>query len=345
MAWGLVGAGLLIASLAVSGVLVSGGSHASPASASSSRTLTSSMASASAQSTPPAGARRGRPGNFWGGAGFAGRMGGFFTVTGVNSGTDTITATGRGKQTITITVATTTTYTMARQSISLGQITTGEQIAVRGARTSATAISASSITVVLPTESGKVTNLSPLTISGFNNTSHTIDVGSSTTYTMAGQRATLGDIAIGTFIVAQGTTNSGSSLNALMITIQTPRAGGQVSASSPDSVGGTAYTITERQNGTMTIDGTGSTVYVGPSGATVNSSTIVKGTFIMAEGTLSTDGKTLTALRITVMPARTGNWGPGRGFGNGKGGFGHRGGPGGWATPSPTAAATAGTGV
>src|SRR5262249_26230218 len=141
-------------------------------------------------------------------------------------------------------------------------------------------------------------NGSTLTLTGFDGASHTITIDSATRYQKAGQSATLADVTVGTAIVAEGTLQSDGSLHAVRITIQVPRIAGQVTA-----VNGTSYTVSGRFGTTYTVATTSSTTYINPEGTTASATAIKTGTFIIAEGTLSADGKTLTALRIVVLPA------------------------------------------
>ena len=276
------------------------------------------------------------------GANRAGRFSGGLTISGISG--STITATVRGTQTMTITVTSSTKYTKAGAAITLAALQQGDQIAVQGTRSAQGTMVATSIQIVLPRETGVVTavNGSTLTITGFDGSSHTVTLSGSTTYTRAGQSAAQSDVTTGTSINVEGTTNTDGSLNALLVTIQTPRVAGQVSAVSSGS-----YTIANRAGTSdKTVVTTSSTLYVDMSGTSVQASTIVKGTEISAEGTLSSDGKTLTALRITVFSAtRSGMMGTGSGsFGQGGGMRGHgRGAPN--ASPTATPAATTGTGV
>jgi hypothetical protein len=108
-------------------------------------------------------------------------------------------------------------------------------------------------------------------------------------------------------------------------------------------VNGSSYTVTARFGTTYTVNATTSTTYVNPDGTASSASAVKTGVFIAAQGTLSADGKTLTAQRIVVAPAGTG-----RGFGVRRHGLG-RGGPGFWkgragagsaGTTAPTTTAT-----
>ena len=281
----------------------------------------------------------GGPGGFggpgaYGGFGYRGRGG--LTVTGVNG--NTITATGRGGQAITVTVSATTVYTEAGQTASLSDVTPGTNIAVQstnagtgsmGTGTNTTTITATAIYIILPREAGVVTavNGNILTITGFDGAARTINVTDSTRYQSAGQTAALSNITTGTAIVAEGTTDANGVLTAKVVTIQVPRIGGQVTA-----VDGSSYTVSGRDGTTYTVNTTGSTIYVNPNGSSATTTPMIaKGAFIMAEGTLSTDGKTLTAQRIFVVPVGANGMGNGfgrhggRGYGFGGQGFGGQG--------------------
>jgi hypothetical protein len=261
------------------------------------------------------GGRHGGEG-FGGYGGFARFGRGAFTVTGVSG--NTISATWRGGQAITITVGVSTTYSEAGASATLADVHTGSMIAVKGTRSGNNAVNATAITIILPSEVGVVTNVngSTLTITGFDGASHTINTDSNTRFDKAGATAALSDVTNGAAIVAQGPVASDGTMTAVRITIQLPRLAGQVTA-----VNGSSYTISGRFGSSDTVNTTSSTTYVNANGSNAASSAVISGTYIMAEGTLSSDGKTLTAQRITVVPARGGR----SGGDSDNGGFGHRG--------------------
>lgn len=280
----------------------------------------------------------GGPGRFGGMGGFGGMAGGIgLTVTGVSG--NTITATGPFSRNVTITVTGSTTYTEAGSTVSLAAVQKGEQIAVRGTRTSPGVLTATSVSILLPREGGLVTGVSgdTITTSGMNGKSESILVTAATKYQKAGTTATLTDVTPGVAINAEGTQNSDGSLTAQVVMIEMPRAMGQVTAVTSGS-----YTLSGRNGSALTVTTSGSTTYVSPTGSTVQASAITSGTYIMAEGTLSADGKTLAATRITVLPAGSnGGWG-----GHGMGGFGHRGGgPGGMGSPTPGSGSQGQTGT
>jgi hypothetical protein len=258
------------------------------------------------------------------GWGFGGRRGhvGFgrvLAVTGVSG--NTITAAGRRGQTVTVQVSATTAYTEAGASASLADIHPGSVIAVRGSRanTSATTINATAITILLSREAGVVTSVSgtTITLTGFDGASHTVIVTGQTRYQKAGASAGLSDVSPGTAIVAAGTLDSSGTLTAVRVTIRVPTVAGEVTA-----VNGSSYTVTARFGTTYTVNATSSTTYVNRDGTAASASAVQVGTYIAAQGTLSADGKTLTAQRILVVPPGTG-----RGFGFGRHGVGS-GGPG-----------------
>ena len=310
-----------LAAIVVAGSLVTGGAafaatqagNTTVAAASPSGTVSTARTATGTSMEPHDGyGHGGRPGLY-------GR-GGALTVTKVNG--NTITATGRAGQTVTVQVSATTTYTEAGTAASLADIHAGSVIAVQGssASTSARTIDATAITILLPTEAGVVTNVSgnTLTLTAFDGATHTVTVSGSTRYQKAGQSATLGDISTGTAIVAEGTLNSDGSLSAARVTIQEPRVAGQVTA-----VNGSSYTVTGAFGQRYTVTTTSSTTYVNADGTTASASAVKAGVAIIAQGTLSSDGKTLTAQRVIIAPTGAGY---GVGPGGGRFGFGGRGG-------------------
>ncbi|HEX8917283.1 MAG TPA: DUF5666 domain-containing protein [Chloroflexota bacterium] len=86
-------------------------------------------------------------------------------------------------------------------------------------------------------------------------------------------------------------------------------ADGTVTAVNGDTVTVKADSDTGNPNeysSVTTIVLTGSTQYNAPtngSSATAGKSSVKTGTYIMAEGTVSSDGKTLTATRVSILPA------------------------------------------
>jgi hypothetical protein len=212
--------------------------------------------------------------------------------------------------TVTITVDSSTTFTRAGQTASLSDVQVGSVLNVEGAVTGTT-IAATKIEIVLPERAGVVTavNGNSLTLTGFDARTYTISTGSSTVYQRAGQASTASDIAVGSLISAEGTLSSdGSTLNALEVTIELPHVAGQVTA-----VNGNTLTVQSPDGTTATVLLTGTTTYsAGPQG-TASKSDITTGSFIVAEGTLGSDGS-LTALQVDIPSAVRGSIGTGTSF-------------------------------
>ncbi len=262
------------------------------------------------------GANNGGPGNGGpgnGGSGMGPGRAGALTVSGVSG--QTITAKRPDGTSVTVNVTASTHYTRAGKTVSLSAITAGEAIHVMGQRNSDGSIAATRVDIVLPHAGGKVTAISgsTITIQDRQGATQAIHTSASTTVQRAGQAASLGDIVVGAQIGAEGTKNSDGSLNAEVIQIVLPRAGGQIK-----SVSGSTITVTDpRGASTTTIHVTASTRYVtvtmgsnGPTQTASSLSALKAGVYIGAEGTKNSDGS-LTAEVVTIMPnPPTGRPGP-----------------------------------
>jgi hypothetical protein len=330
----LAGAALLAGSLAAGGLALGHNVGPSSVNASPSGTLASSMVTNSAAAgTGMSGSTNGGMGR---GMGMLGRMGAGMTISAING--NTITVSGRGSQsmTVTVTAATTTTYTRAGKSITLADLAKGDRIAVRGTRSAQNAVTATAIQVILPTELGVVTadTGTSLTITSFDSSTHVVTLGTGTTYSKAGATAAASAVTTGLAIEVAGTANSDGSLSALAVTIETPQVRGQVTA-----VGSGSYTLSTG-NGTVTVNVNSSTRYIDSAGATVLASSITTSNSVRAEGSISQDGSTLTALQVIVLPKAMD--GSGR-LGGGFGGFGQGGSLNGAATPGTATTSTPGS--
>ncbi len=168
-------------------------------------------------------------GTAWSGMPAFGGRGGGFTVTGVSGSPVTITATNRKGTTVTIHTTASTTYSRAGQTVSASAVTKGERIGVRGTRNSTTSITASGITIVLPTAGGKITAIASgsITVTGRGGATMTINTSSSTKYVSISRgssgpvQATIarGTLKVGDFIFAQGTQANTTTLNALTVAV------------------------------------------------------------------------------------------------------------------------------
>jgi hypothetical protein len=214
---------------------------------------------------------------------------------------------GEAPVTVTITVNATTVYTRADQAASLSDVHVGSLLDVQGTPTGAGTITASAIQIVLPQIPGVVTavNGNNLTMTGLDARTYNVVVGDTTAYHRAGQPDALSDVAVGSLIAAEGDLNNGSTLNALAVTIQLPSVKGQVSA-----VSGNTVTVNSPDGTTSTVLLTDATTYTAGPQATADKSGVTVGSFIMAEGTLGSDG-TLTALRVDIATGVDAGGGPG----------------------------------
>ena len=262
-----------------------------------------------------------------------GGPGGDLTVSSV-SGSD-VKATDHSGATVTVHTSSTTTFRRAGATSSLSALKAGTAIEVRGTRNSDGTITAAEVDIVLPRYMGTVTKISGNTItvqSPHNSATQTITVSSSTTYTRAGQSASLSDVQVGSAISAEGTVASDNSLTAEQVEIQVPHVDGQIV-----SVSGSTLTLRDDEDGTLTVRTTSSTTAAsvsmsasGPTKTTIAVSSLKAGDYIAVEGTRNSDGS-LTALTVTQMPSG----GPGHMDAGGPD-FGGHGGPGDPNGPTPS---------
>jgi hypothetical protein len=141
----------------------------------------------------------------------------------------------------------------------------------------------------------------------------TITVDSSTTITKGGQTIALGDLKVGDQIVFGETKASDGTYTIDQIRVVLPVVGGQVTAVGTDSI-----TVDQKGGGSLTIHVSASTTYDVDGNSSAKLSDVTVGSFVVAEGTLRSDGS-LDASAVHV----------GTRVGNGHGGMGpmFRGGP------------------
>jgi hypothetical protein len=220
---------------------------------------------------------------------------------------NTIQATSYRGATVTITVSGATTYTMAGQKASLSDVHNGSIIAVQGTSTGTSSYNATAITIILPRVGGQVTGVqgSTITLAGPFGVSRTVQVNGNTRYLRAGKAASLSDVKVGSRIEAEGNTTGNGTLQALVVQIELPHLAGKVTA-----INGSSFTVQTLRSifkggaaTTVTVTTSGATTYVSPNNASASASSIKVGSYIVAEGTLSSDGKTLAAERIEILPA------------------------------------------
>ena len=223
-------------------------------------------------------------------------------VTTVNGSTILGTELG-GTSAITVTVGVTTTYTEAGQSVTLADVHPGSDVAVCGTPGDGNTIQATSVTILLPQVQGVVTavNGATFTVTGVDGSSHLVSTNASTVVKQLDATAAVSNLAIGTAVLATGNYQSDHSLLALSIDIQLPSVVGTVTA-----VDGNSITVDSSEIGGQltTIMTSTQTVYnaKGETAAATTSNSVKVGSYVIATGTESTDGTTLSALRIAVLP-------------------------------------------
>jgi hypothetical protein len=148
-------------------------------------------------------------------------------------------------------------------------------------------------------------NLSLETADGWT---RTITVSDSTTLSEAGETITLSDLAVGDQIVFRQERQTDGSYTITAINVVLPTVGGEVTA-----IDGNTITVTGRDGTTGTIHVDGDTTYQ-VNRDTGALSDISVGSFVVAQGTLRTDGSLDAAVVHSGMRGLRGGDHPGRGF-------------------------------
>ena len=304
-------------------------------------TSTGTGTSTSTNTNPgPGGGMPGRGGRGGGGdpQGGRGGVGGGVsgTISAINGNTLTLT---RGTViVIQATLNSSTVYNKDGTTITLADLKVGQQVSVRTTTATDGTISVSAVDVVLSHANGTVSAIDSgsLTLTKSDNSTVKVTLSASTTYTDLGKAITVADLKTGTRLEVGGTTNSDGSLSAEVVSVQHDRIGGSVTAvngntltiqvagrdgqgpmpggpggrgapapsgsssTTPATPGTGSTTTTAPAVTTKTITVSGSTVYL-ENGQSVALSEIAVGTNINAEGTLSTDGSSLTALQVMIQ--------------------------------------------
>jgi len=120
----------------------------------------------------------------------------------------------------TITPTSTTTITKAGATITVSDLEVGDQIAFSQTKQTNGTYTIDAIRVILPNVGGQVSAVASntITVTQRDGTSATIHVDSATTYQVEGvTTATLSDIKVGNFVMAQGTLRTDGSLDASLV--------------------------------------------------------------------------------------------------------------------------------
>ena len=291
-------------------VAVAAGHQPSPAGAATPVVSTAAQAPSSGWAAPGAGIGQGSPG--WmgprGGRFGGGPMAGDITITAI-SGTQLSLKTADGwTRTIDASGA---TVTRGGQTVALATLQVGDQITFRQTRQSDGTFKIDSIAVVQPRVDGTVSAVgdTSLAISQPGGTSRTVQLTSTTTYTLAGQPATKSAVTVGVQVAIVGTVATDGTFTASAVQIMPAVASGTVSAKTSSTI-----TIKDRSGTTVTIDVGSSTTYQVGGTSSPTLSDVPVGATIQAEGTRNADGS-LTATLVRVLPAGQPGRGPEGGWG------------------------------
>lgn len=250
----------------------------------------------------------GGPGDWHAGVGF-----GDITITAINGSSVSLkTADG---WTRTITVGTSTTITKGGQTITLSDLSVGDQIHLRETRDSSGTFTVTAIDVVVPQEAGTVsaTTADGFTLKTRDGTTVTVTVTSATTYTLADRNgstsASKSDIKAGVEVVVTGTPGSNDTFTAATVRIEPAEVAGQVTAKTGDTI-----TVSGPGGTTATIHVGSGTTYQVAGKTDASLSDITTGMFVSASGTKRADGS-LDATSVTATNGhgrmfRGGPWGP-----------------------------------
>jgi hypothetical protein len=159
---------------------------------------------------------RGGPG-FRGGHGFGG-----ITITAISGSSISLETVDGWTRTITVDAG--TTYSKSGDDITLGDLAVGDEIAFRQTREDDGTWTIDAIAVIPPHVGGEVTAVdgSTITVTRRDGTSATITVNGDTQFQVNDDNATLADVKVGMFLIAEGTENADGSLTATEVRAADP---------------------------------------------------------------------------------------------------------------------------
>jgi hypothetical protein len=140
------------------------------------------------------------------------------TITSISGSSLSLKTADGWTRTITPTAA--TTITKAGATITVSDLSVGDQVAFSQTKQTDGTYTIDAIRVILPSVGGQVSAVSgnTITVTQGDGTSATIHVDSATAYQVEGvTTATLSDIKVGNFVVAQGTLRTDGSLDASLV--------------------------------------------------------------------------------------------------------------------------------
>ena len=135
----------------------------------------------------------------------------------------------------TYSISSSTSVTKGSTAESVSDLAVNDFVDIFPSSTSSTA--ASSINIEPASLAGKVTAVSGnvITVSGWNNSTATIDVNSATTYQSGNSASSLSKVTVGTFVFAQGAFTSSNTLAATSVAIGQPGQHGPNGRPGPDN--------------------------------------------------------------------------------------------------------------
>lgn len=207
----------------------------------------------------------------------------------------------------TIAVTSATTLTKGGQSIALGDLKIGDQIAFGQTRQSDGTYTINRVDVVVPHVGGSVTGLTAtgFTLKSRDGSSWTITVTGSTKYALGPNSGAKSDVKVGSTVNVAGTQGSGNTLTALSVQIKLPSVAGTVK-----SVSGSTISVTRRDGTVATIHVGSGTTYRVPGVTTPTLANITVGMQILVQGTLNSDGS-FNAVAVGSGKGHEGPEGPG----------------------------------
>jgi hypothetical protein len=234
-----------------------------------------------------------------------GGVGGQITITAIDGNDLSLKTTDGWTRTITVTSA--TTISEAGQTITVGDLDVGDTIRFSQTASSTGTYTIDAIVVVTPTVGGTVTAESSgsFTLTARDGTAWTITTTGSTAYTLGvSSSAAAGkasDLTVGSVVVVQGTSATNNAMTAVTVRIRLPRVGGEVTATSADTIN-----ITRRDGSTTTIHVSSSTTYQVAGQTSASLADVTVGMIVVAEGMQRADGSidATTVVAGTVMGGR-----------------------------------------
>jgi co-chaperonin GroES (HSP10) len=278
--------------------------------------------------TAPDGASDVRPERF-GRGGMRGEMGQAITITAIDGSKLALETENGWTRTIDATGA---TVTKDGETAAVADLEVGDTIVFRETRNDDGTYTTTAIVVVQPHVAGTVASVSgsTVTVTGRDGTSSKVILTSSTTYELAGEKATKEAVVAGARINARGTLASDGTLTASSVEVAPATSAGTVKEK-----GSSSLTLTTRDGSTVVVKVSSSTTYQVGGVTTPTLADVKVGDIVMASGTRNADGSLAATIVRSHAAGQLGGPGgmPGSMHGDGFGRGGMRDGGPGWGFP------------